>query len=76
MRCIKAEEKVYAVEFMQYTTVMKDTVHCEKNDTYLDIDSCHSPLLVKESDLDKYKKYGGGFKDIHYVGSMVLNDDV
>lgn len=71
----KAEEKVYAVEFMTYTNCMRDAVHCEENSTYLSIDKPNSPLLVLESKLDKYRKYGGGFKSITYVGSMIIPDD-
>ena len=71
----KAEEKVYAVEFMTYTNCMRDAVYCEENSTYLSIDRTNAPLLVKESDLPKYQKYGGGFKNLHYVGSMVIEGE-
>ena len=65
-------EKVYTVEFMGYTNITKNTVStyyegCDKATIeYLDVSN--GPFLIKESDLDKYKKFGGGYRDIHFVG--------
>ena len=28
------------------------------------------PFLIKESDFDKYMKYGGGFRVVRFVGNM------
>lgn len=65
-------EKVYEVEFMQYTNCMKDTV-CDNTQElgkgqYLDVDK--EPFLIKESDFPKYQKYGGGFRIVKFVGNI------
>ena len=70
---IHAEEKVYAVEFMQYTNCMHDCVDDEKTSDMLSLPS-HSTFLVRESELDKYRRFGGGYKSTNYVGVMVFND--
>lgn len=67
---IHTEEKIYEVEFLQYTNCMKDAVWCEDDDTYMDIPK-NSSLLVKESDLSKYQKFGGGYKSTKFVGMLV-----
>lgn len=68
----KRMEKVYSVEFMNYTNCMKDTVSNGveeiKDIKYLKIGK--EPFLVAESDLDKYREYGGGFRSITFVGNM------
>lgn len=65
-------EKVYQVEFMQYTNYSRDTV-CNNTDSIKDckyIDVGKDPFLVKESDLDKYKEYGNGFRIVKFVGNI------
>ena len=65
-------EKVYEVEFMQYTNCMNDTVSDEEKELgkgkYLRVG--REPFLVKESDLPKYQKYGCGFRIVKFVGNM------
>lgn len=68
------KEKVYHVEFMEYTNAVKDTVakytdvpnstipHAE----YLNVGV--EPFLVKESDIQKYKDFGKGYKVLMFVG--------
>ena len=68
------KEKVYHVEFMEYTNAVKDTVakytdvpnstipHVE----YLDVGV--EPFLIKESDIEKYKEFGKGYKSLIFVG--------
>ena len=67
-------EKVYEVEFMKYTNCMNDTVSDNNGELgkgrYLDIG--REPFLVKESDLLKYEKFGGGFRNIRFVGNMEI----
>ena len=67
---IHAEEKIYAIEFMEYTNWEKICVYNEKTDSYISL-SHKGPLLVRESDLSKYQDYGNGIKSIEYVGVMV-----
>lgn len=68
-------EKVYKVTFMNYTSALKDTVSDWdgnpsnlSNATYLKVTS--SPFLLRESELSKYKCYGGGLRDILFVGNL------
>lgn len=65
-------EKVYEVEFMQYTNCMNDTV-CDNNEElgkrkYLIVGK--EPFLIKESDFPKYQKFGGGFRIVRFVGNI------
>ena len=68
-------EKVYAIEFMDYTNCMKDTVSDWDGDpsklgetTYLKVGP--APFLARESDILKYQKFGGGFRSLNFVGMM------
>ena len=65
-------EKVYEVEFMQYTNYMRDTVCDEEKELgkgqYLHVGK--EPFLIKESDFPKYQKYGGGFRIVRFVGNI------
>lgn len=61
-------EKVYEVEFMQYTNCMRDTVWNKKTDKYLDVGK--ESFLIKESEFDKYKEYGNGFRIVKFVGNI------
>lgn len=66
-------EKVYEVEFMEYTNCMRDTV-CNRYKEIGDIKYItvgKEPFLVKESELDKYSAYGGGYRSIKFVGNIV-----
>ena len=61
------EEKIYSVEFLEYTNYMKDAVCSTHGLHYIDT---KEPVLVKESDLNKFKEYGQGFRTITYVGIL------
>ena len=65
-------EKVYEIEFMQYTNCMKVTVCDEEKELgkgqYLHVG--REPFLIKESDFPKYQKYGGGFRIVRFVGNI------
>lgn len=64
-------EKVYEVEFMQYTNSIKDTVSDDGEigkTKYIHIGN--EPFLIKESEFDKYMKFGKGFRIIRFVGNM------
>ena len=67
------EEKIYSVEFNEYTNITRDTVATEDNKCYL-----HIPLgglLVRESALVEYSNYGKGYKSIILVGSMFFKGE-
>ena len=69
-------EKVYIVEFNSYTNCLCDTVSDGNYDDlsktkYLSIP--FGGLLVRESELEKYSKFGNGYASIKLVGSMYFN---
>lgn len=71
-------EKIYDVEFMYYTGYSHDTVssnpgEAKKDTKYLDTSA--SPFLVRESDLNIFQKYGGGFRNLRYVGTLHIPDE-
>lgn len=67
-------EKVYEVEFMNYTNCMRDVVSNDEkeigNMKYIDVGK--EPFLIRESEFDKYMKYGGGFRIVRFVGNIIL----
>lgn len=67
-------EKVYEVEFMEYTNYMRDTIwniHKENGDMeYIRVGQ--EPFLVRESELEKYMAWGGGFRIIKFVGNIII----
>ena len=67
-------EKIYKVDFMKYTNVFKDTVSNQakeiKDEKYLRIGN--EPFLVRESELDKNRAWGGRFCYIDFVGNIEL----
>ena len=67
-------EKVYEVEFMEYTNCMKDTVCNRYKDIgdmkYINVGK--EPFLVRESELEKYMAWGNGFRIIRFVGNIVV----
>lgn len=73
-------EKIYEVEFLNYTNSMRDTASCNSNE-YLNIDNKYidipkdGSLLVKESELEFYKNYGNGYRSITYVGELAESDE-
>lgn len=70
--------KVYSVTFMQYTNCSRDTISNNKKDTkYITVNEHgfeHAPFLIKENEIDKYKDFGGGIKELIFAGYM--EDDI
>ena len=69
-------EKIYKVTFMKYTNAMENTVSDHPGSgrgdcTYLDTSE---PFLVRESELDLYRHFGGGFRSIEFVGMLPITD--
>lgn len=69
-------EKIYKVEFMTYTNVMKKAVSDHPGSgrtdcTYLDTSE---PFLVRESELNLYRHFGGGFRSTEFVGMLPITD--
>ena len=58
-------EKIYKITFINYTDYSQETVKNEESNEYIKI---QSPLLVKESDLQYYSKFGGGIRSAELVG--------
>ena len=67
-------EKIYKVEFMNYANVFKDTVSNQAKEIedkkYLKVGK--EPFLVRESELDNCRAWGGGFRYIEFVGNIEL----
>ena len=67
-------EKVYEVEFMEYTNGLRDTVRNKYKEIgdmkYITVGE--EPFLVRESELEKYMAWGGGFRIIRFVGNIVI----
>ena len=61
-------EKVYKVTFMEYNNVLRDTVANKDNTDYIHVGN--EPFLVRESELDTYMDYGGGFRSMVFVGNI------
>ena len=65
-------EKIYKVEFMNYTNVCKDTVSNQakelKDEKFIRVGK--EPFLVRESELDNYRDWGDGFRYIEFVGNI------
>ena len=59
--------KLYEVTFMQYTNPTKDKVKSEDGKEYIDTDK---PLIIKEEDIDRIRKYGNGIKELKYIGQL------
>lgn len=62
-------EKLYEVEFMNYTNYMKDTVSNNDGD-YINTEC--EPFIIRESEFDKYMKYGNGFRTVKFVGNIII----
>ncbi len=75
---MKRIEKVYSVEFRSYTNCLRDTVsdYEETEDIaktkYLTVGI--EPFLIKESDIPKYQHFGGGYRNLHFVGNMEVDE--
>lgn len=66
-------KKVYSISFISYTNCLKNTVsHNTRDMTYLHIPD---PCLIFEDDIEKYMEYGGGIKDMIFVGYILENND-
>jgi hypothetical protein len=47
---------------------MHDTVWCEETDTYLDVGK--GTFLIREDEIEKYRKYGHGIKSLILMGEI------
>ena len=64
-------EKVYAVTFMQYTNCLNDTVSDNNKDwTKLRYLNVGHNFLIKESDIEKYRVYGNGYRSLTFIGEI------
>ena len=61
-------EKVYKVRFMKYNYLGDSVYNNDDKLLYVGDDT----LIIKESDLAKYIKYGNGFRTVEFVGNMLL----
>lgn len=69
-------EKVYLVDFLNYTNCSYDTVRHNKEDMVF-LDAKRGQFLVRESELDYYmRNWGGGVETIKYVGMITKDSHV
>jgi len=68
MSKMQSTDDIYMVTFREYTNALRDTVWCEKEDTYLAIE--HGECLVREQDLVHIKEYGGGLNTSTFKGVL------
>ena len=62
-------ERVYKVKFTNYLNYSKTTIYDDKENV---IDIGNDDFFIKESEIPKYCKYGGGIKSLEFVGNMCL----
>ena len=60
-------EKIYKVEFMEYTDYNRDKV---SNINHIDYLRVPSPFLIRESEIEFHKNFGGGIKSLEFVGYL------
>ena len=67
-------EKVYEIEFMSYTNCLKNTIsdHAKEIGNMKYIHVGHEPFLVRESELEKYRAWGDGFRIVRFVGNIII----
>lgn len=58
--------KIYEVEFLNYTDVTKTTVYSELYKQYVDVGK--EPFLISEDQMEYYQQFGGGFRNLIFVG--------
>ena len=64
-------EKIYSVEFLNYCSYTKSTVSNNDDDISTRyIDTKPEPFLIRESEIEYWKSFGGGFKTLTYVGVL------
>ena len=71
------KEKIYLVEFNTYTNCCQNTVSNGEYDDFKKTEFLSIPLgglLVRESELKAYSRFGNGYKSIKLVGSMYFNE--
>jgi len=64
--------KVYRVTFMTYTNALKTTVSNGEFmiDKYKSIELGHEPFLITEDQIEYYNQFGGGIRNMEFVGYM------
>jgi len=63
-------KKIYRITFNEYTNALRDTIYNEDEDRYLDIPDL---FLIKEGDVQFFQGYGGGIKEMKFVGELYEN---
>ena len=65
-------EKLYKIEFMEYTNSTKDTVSDENKKAgeqkYISVGK--EPFIAKESQLEELRRFGNGFRSCLFVGNL------
>lgn len=61
------EEKIYKVTFLEYSNYAHTNIKTDVPGVYIDISN---PCLMRESDIEIFKNYGGGFDSVEFVGYL------
>ena len=72
-KSINKYSKLYRITFNEYTNALKNTVSNGEKEIgkteYIECDSDGS-LIIRESEFDIYRKFGGGIQTMVYAGFM------
>ena len=73
-------EKIYMVEFMLYSNYLRDTVSTYDGSYSYDISKIEylnigkEPFLIRESEIEKYRKFGNGYRKLEFIGCIEINE--
>jgi hypothetical protein len=68
-------EKLYKVTFIEYTNYSRDTVCCYNDDESSTLYADAEDLIIKESDLKYWTKFGKGLEKLDFVGNLrIINE--
>jgi len=73
-------ERIYMVEFMKYSNYARDTVSTYDDSYSYDTSKIEylkvgkEPFLIRESEIEKYRKFGNGYRNLEFIGCMEINE--
>lgn len=73
-------EKIYMVEFMEYSNYARDKVSTYDDSYPYDISKIEylkigkEPFLIRESEIEKYRKFGNGYRNLKFIGCIEINE--
>ena len=61
-------KKIYSIDFIKYTNNLYNTVTDNNHEHYIEVGK--DPFLICEDEIEYYMKFGGGIKNMIFVGYM------